>query len=68
MVIRYVSSCIFMITNKTSEIILQRLQWLNPKMYYTMHVINGIYNNIHQNTDSFALKIAYFNHIQTDCL
>ena len=50
-----------MFTNK------KRLQWLNLKISYTVHVINGIYDSTNQGTNSVALEMAYFNHIQANC-
>ena len=64
MVIRYVLSRGFML--KKSEIIFQMLQGFSPKISFTVHVTKGIYNSTHQSTNSFALEIAYFNHIQAD--
>ena len=56
-----------MFTNKKREIFFQRLQWLNLKISYTVHVINGIYDSTNQGTNSVALEMAYFNHIQANC-
>ena len=55
-----------MFTNK-KRFFFERLQWLNLKISYTVHVINGIYDSINQGTNSVALKMAYFNHIQANC-
>ena len=56
-----------MFTNKKREIFFQRLQWLNLKISYTVHVINGLYDSTNQGTNNVALEMAYFNHIQANC-